>query len=91
MYFTRDAATNEGGGKLNFKSFETERIHELVEYMQVLIHGGHDHDEAATKSAAPYVIMATGGGAYKFCDLIKERLAVELYAEDEMSCLIIGA
>lgn len=34
--------------------------------------------------------MATGGGAYKFYDIIKEVLGVEIIREDEMECLIIG-
>lgn len=35
-------------------------------------------------------IMATGGGAYKYYDKIKEALGVEVYREDEMECLIVG-
>jgi len=35
--------------------------------------------------------MATGGGAYKYYDRIKEALGVEVIREDEMECLIIGA
>ena len=35
-------------------------------------------------------VMATGGGAYKFYDKIRERLGVEIYREDEMECLIVG-
>lgn len=34
--------------------------------------------------------MATGGGAYKFYDRVKEALGVEIIREDEMECLIIG-
>jgi type II pantothenate kinase len=33
---------------------------------------------------------ATGGGAYKFGDLFKERLGVTLKKEDEISCLVAG-
>jgi type II pantothenate kinase len=36
-------------------------------------------------------VMATGGGAYKYYDRIKEALGVEVQREDEMECLIIGA
>ncbi|KDO82398.1 hypothetical protein CISIN_1g025826mg [Citrus sinensis] len=32
-----------------------------------------------------------GGGAYKFADLIKEKLGVVLDKEDEMDCLVTGA
>ena len=34
---------------------------------------------------------ATGGGAYKFADLFKERLGVSIEKEDEMDCLVAGA
>ncbi|THG18746.1 hypothetical protein TEA_012449 [Camellia sinensis var. sinensis] len=34
---------------------------------------------------------ATGGGAYKFADLFKERLGVSIDKEDEMNCLVAGA
>lgn len=35
-------------------------------------------------------IMATGGGSYKFYDLMRERLHVKVQREDEMECLIGG-
>lgn len=34
---------------------------------------------------------ATGGGAYKFADLFKEKLDFCLNKEDEMDCLVAGA
>ncbi|KAJ4840212.1 Pantothenate kinase 2, mitochondrial [Turnera subulata] len=34
---------------------------------------------------------ATGGGAYKFADLFKEKLGISLDKEDEMNCLVAGA
>ena len=34
--------------------------------------------------------MATGGGAYKYYDKMREVLGVEVLREDEMECLIIG-
>lgn len=36
-------------------------------------------------------VMATGGGAFKFYDKLREALGVEVIREDEMECLIIGA
>ena len=36
-------------------------------------------------------VMATGGGAYKYYDDIREALGVEVLREDEMECLIIGS
>lgn len=35
-------------------------------------------------------VMATGGGAYKFYDTIRDALEVEILQEDEMGCLIAG-
>lgn len=35
-------------------------------------------------------IMATGGGAHKFFDRIKEELGVEVRREEEMECLVLG-
>jgi type II pantothenate kinase len=35
-------------------------------------------------------VMATGGGAYKYYDIIRDRLGVDVLREDEMECLIIG-
>ena len=35
-------------------------------------------------------MMATGGGAYKYYDRMREVLGVEVLREDEMECLIIG-
>ena len=36
-------------------------------------------------------VMATGGGAFKFYEDIRNTLGVEVIREDEMECLIIGA
>lgn len=35
-------------------------------------------------------VMATGGGAFKFYNRMKEVLHVDVVQEDEMECLIIG-
>lgn len=35
-------------------------------------------------------VIATGGGAYKFYDRIRDVLGVDVLREDEMECLIIG-
>lgn len=34
---------------------------------------------------------ATGGGAYKYADLFKEKLGICLDKEDEMDCLVAGS
>lgn len=35
--------------------------------------------------------MATGGGAFKFYEKVRDALNVEVLREDEMECLIIGS
>ncbi|KAH0607479.1 uncharacterized protein H6S33_002513 [Morchella sextelata] len=90
VYFSREP--NGEGGKLSFKNFETERIEELVAYMGGLVNGkrGAKEGEEGDKGEDVLYVMATGGGAFKFYDEIKEALGVEIYREDEMECLIIG-
>ncbi|KAK4854198.1 hypothetical protein QYF36_020403 [Acer negundo] len=55
--------------------------------------GGMDsrHWNAEAPANENAVIKATGGGAFKFADLFKERLGVGLDKEDEMDCLLAGA
>lgn len=36
-------------------------------------------------------MKATGGGAFKFANLFKEKLGVTLDKVDEMDCLVAGA
>ncbi|XP_050376335.1 pantothenate kinase 2 [Argentina anserina] len=83
------------GGRLHFVKFETIKINECLDfiYSKQLHCGGMDariwNPDAPTNENA--VIKATGGGAYKFADLFKERLGVGLDKEDEMNCLVAGA
>lgn len=77
----------EQGGRLNFQSFETDRIDDCVEFMrhlrdkQLALNGSHPGE---------LCVMATGGGAYKFYDKVRDALGVDVLREDEMECLIIG-
>jgi pantothenate kinase len=90
VYFTRDP--NGEGGKMNFKSFETENFDDLIFFMARLVGGQRNQlhpDGAGTPDESLYVV-ATGGGAYKHFDKIQEVLGVEIYREDEMECLIVG-
>jgi type II pantothenate kinase len=72
---------------LNFLKFETDRIEQCLEYINQLktryqaINGSKAND---------LCVIATGGGAYKYYDRMKEVLNVEVLREDEMECLIIG-
>ncbi|KAI1398582.1 fumble-domain-containing protein [Hypoxylon fuscum] len=87
VYFSREAHSTEPGGRLNFQSFETDRIDDCIEYMRHL-----KDKQLALNGSNPgeLCVMATGGGAYKYYDRIRERLGVDVLREDEMECLIIG-
>ena len=50
-----------------------------------------DHRRLNGSTTEELCVMATGGGAFKFYDKIREALGVEVIREDEMECLIIGA
>ncbi|KAH9895527.1 pantothenate kinase [Xylariomycetidae sp. FL2044] len=87
VYFSREAHSQEPGGRLNFQSFETDRIDDCIEFMR------HLKDKQLTLNGSKpgeLCVMATGGGAYKFYDKIRARLGVDVLREDEMECLIIG-
>ncbi|XP_052175011.1 pantothenate kinase 2-like [Diospyros lotus] len=83
------------GGRLHFVKFETTKVNECLDFIssKQLHYGGMDAH--LWNSGAPNnenaVIKATGGGAYKFADLFKERLGVCIEKEDEMDCLVAGA
>ncbi|KOS18209.1 Pantothenate kinase [Escovopsis weberi] len=87
VYFTREVDSTDPGGRLNFQKFETDRIDDCCEFMR------HLCDKQLTLNGSPpgeLCVMATGGGAYKFYDQIRQALGVEVFREDEMECLIIG-
>ncbi|KAH0901038.1 hypothetical protein HID58_040541 [Brassica napus] len=81
------------GGRLHFVKFETHKINECLDF----IHSKQLHRRdpypwsSKTLPLGTGVIKVTGGGAYKFADLFKERLGVSIEKEDEMHCLVSGA
>ncbi|KAK9119721.1 hypothetical protein Scep_017814 [Stephania cephalantha] len=83
------------GGRLHFVKFETAEINECLDFInsKQLHRGGINprgwHVNSSVNDDA--IIKATGGGAYKFADLFKERLGVGIEKEDEMDCLVAGA
>ncbi|KAI5867427.1 fumble-domain-containing protein [Durotheca rogersii] len=87
VYFSREPHSTEPGGRLNFLSFETDRVDDCIEFMRHL-----KDNQLALNGSTPgeLCVMATGGGSYKFYDRIRERLGVDVLREDEMECLIIG-
>ncbi|GAW21330.1 hypothetical protein ANO14919_108490 [Xylariales sp. No.14919] len=87
VYFSREAHSTEPGGRLNFHSFETDRVDDCIEFMRHL-----KDNQLALNGSKPkdLCIMATGGGAFKYHDRIKKALGVDVLREEEMACLIIG-
>lgn len=87
VYFTRESGSAIGGGRLNFLNFETDRIDECIAFIQEL---KNKQSKLNGSTPAEMSIMATGGGAFRFYDKLKEVLNVTVTREDEMDCLIIG-
>lgn len=85
VYFSREESTSIGG-RLNFLKFETENVETCIDFMRQL----QADYKRLNGSKAELCVMATGGGAFKYYDRIKEALGVEVIREDEMECLIIG-
>ncbi|XP_010044613.2 pantothenate kinase 1 [Eucalyptus grandis] len=77
-------------GRLHFAKFETSKINDCIEFIRSKqLHVGGQHHEVPSKNKI--IIKATGGGAFKFTDLFKEKLGIVLDKEDEMDCLVAGA
>ncbi|KAJ1418261.1 Type II pantothenate kinase [Sesbania bispinosa] len=81
------------GGRLHFVMFETGKINECLDFIhsKQLHCGGLESRFSDAVGDQNGIIKATGGGAYKYADLFKERLGVSLDKEDEMDCLVAGA
>ncbi|CAA0814129.1 Pantothenate kinase 2 [Striga hermonthica] len=78
-------------GKLHFVKFETGKISECLKFISSkrLHHYGDQDDEGPASDKT--IVKATGGGAFKFSDLFKEKLGIFLDKVDEMSSLVAGA
>jgi type II pantothenate kinase len=87
VYFSREPDSKDLGGRLNFLKFETDRIEQCLEFIAQL-----KTKQQALNGSKPgdLCVMATGGGAYKYYERMREVLGVEVLREDEMECLIIG-
>ncbi|XP_062116258.1 pantothenate kinase 2 isoform X2 [Humulus lupulus] len=81
------------GGRLHFVKFETHKINECLDFIYSKQLHRIDSQSWLPNAAVNEnsIIKATGGGAYKYTDLFKQRLGVTLDKEDEMDCLVAGA
>ncbi|XP_057251367.1 pantothenate kinase 1 isoform X2 [Beta vulgaris subsp. vulgaris] len=77
-------------GKLHFAKFETSKINECLDFIESNLHGSRCRDQEVSDKKK-LMIKATGGGAYKYADLFKEKFGVRLDKEDEMDCLVAGS
>ena len=87
VYFSREPDSKELGGRLNFINFETDKIDQCFEFLQQL---KLKQQKLNGSRPGELCVMATGGGAYKYYDKMKEVLGVQIRREDEIKCLIIG-
>lgn len=87
VYFTRELDKSNNGGRLNFASFETHRIDLCIEFLRQL---KEEHERLNGADPGELCVMATGGGAFKYYDKLRETLNVNILREDEMECLITG-
>jgi len=71
------------GARLHFIKFETKHIVATLDYIQKSLLG------AQTKML-DMDLKVTGGGAYKYQELIEQKFGLKIVKEDEMSCLIRG-
>ncbi|GAQ88623.1 pantothenate kinase 2 [Klebsormidium nitens] len=87
------------GGRLHFVKFETAKLSECLEFIeQKKLHyynamglEGQEDTVWGYGAAKDVTIKATGGGAFKYADVFKERMGITLEKEDEMECLVAGA
>ncbi|KAF5405985.1 Type II pantothenate kinase [Paragonimus heterotremus] len=81
------------GRRVCLVKFETRRIEECLDFICTNIlrddqpEGG---DQQTTSNIRQVKVKVTGGGAYRFRELIESKVGIEFDKEDEMECLIRG-
>ncbi|CAF1724938.1 hypothetical protein HID58_085886 [Brassica napus] len=102
VYFSPNGDNCEGGsivvgngcsvvqGRLCFAKFETRKIDDCLDFIRfnILQHSGVQHTNGTARDKLS--VKATGGGAFKFADLFKEKLGIVFDKEDEMHSLVCG-
>ncbi|XP_049852310.1 4'-phosphopantetheine phosphatase isoform X1 [Schistocerca gregaria] len=71
------------GARLHFIKFETKYIENCLNFIEANLVNSRENMVGKT-------IKATGGGAYKYTELLQQKLGLSVDKEDEMSCLIKG-
>ncbi|KAF3656752.1 Pantothenate kinase 1 [Capsicum annuum] len=78
-------------GRLYFVKFETSKIEDCIKFLsskKLQQCGAQCHHSHAVDKIK---IKATGGGAFKFANLFKEKLGITLDKVEEMESLVTGA
>ena len=70
--------------------FEADRVDRLFDFVKHLDERQRQASHDGSSSKDHLRVMATGGGAFKYYEEMKEKLGVEVLREDEMECLIMG-
>ncbi|GAA5822203.1 hypothetical protein JCM11251_004892 [Rhodosporidiobolus azoricus] len=79
------------GGRLNFVKFETTDLSSLIAFLHTLITSSASSNRVPLDVMKRNVkIMATGGGAHKFYERLRDELGIEVRREEEMECLVLG-
>ncbi|GAA6014904.1 hypothetical protein JCM10207_002218 [Rhodosporidiobolus poonsookiae] len=79
------------GGRLNFVKFETSDLSSLISFLRTLISSSAASNRVPLDLMKRNVqIMATGGGAHKFHQQLRDELGIEVRSEEEMECLVLG-
>lgn len=82
---------NLPGGTLNFARFETEKVDELVAFLQDLIKQSAATNQVTEEQMRKGVkVVATGGGAHKYYNYLVEGTGLSVHREEEMECLTTG-
>jgi type II pantothenate kinase len=82
---------NFPGGTLNFVRFETEQITQLIDFLNDLIKSSAATNHVTESEMRKGVrVIATGGGAHKYYDMLVEGTGLKVHREEEMECLITG-
>ena len=71
------------GARLHFMKFETKHIEATLDYIQKSLLG-------AKTDMTVMDVKVTGGGAYKYSEMIERKLGLKITKEDEMLCMIRG-
>lgn len=88
-----DGTSSSDGGDYHYESSETERLHFVkfeTKYIEHWLDFIRKHLVCSKESMLGKSIKATGGGAYKFAELIQQKLGLMVEKEDEIGSLIKG-